>query len=121
MLGWWIVIAARTAEETEVNSSADTLACWETGLGGTDWLHRLVKVHQAEQLSYNGYPCRFTAKAADVLPLISNGPPAHEGPTVIGDDYVMPGGWSGNVILHHDRIAACPPEQILTIDAWDQS
>jgi hypothetical protein len=38
---------------------------------------------------------------------------------IIGDDYVMPNGWSGNITMYHEKIAICPPEQILTIDAWD--
>lgn len=30
-------------------------------------------------------------------------------------------GKAGNVVIDHGKIAACPPDQILTIDAWDQS
>lgn len=67
------------------------------------------------------YPNRYTAKAANVLPLLAGGPPAHRGPPIIGDDYVMPANWKGNVIFHQDKIEACPPDQVLTIDAWDQS
>ncbi|PRC94733.1 hypothetical protein [Solimicrobium silvestre] len=73
------------------------------------------------QLLYSGYPNRYTAVAGDILPNISNGPPRHDGQTIIGDDYVMPGKWTGNVKIRRDKIAACPPDQILTIDVWDQS
>jgi hypothetical protein len=34
---------------------------------------------------------------------------------------VLPGSWTGNVIIHPDRIAACPADKLLTIDVWDQS
>jgi len=123
MIGWWIVVAAQTPEERD--RAADTkpavLANWEVGPGGLDWLRQLVKAGKASQLFFSGYPNRYTAKAGDVLPLLAGGPPAHCGPPIIGDDYVMPANWKGNVIFHHDKIAACSPDQVLTIDAWDQS
>lgn len=124
MIGWWIVIAAQTPEEYDrvTNDPAATvLATWETGLGGIAWLRNLTEEGKAAQLSTGGYPNRYTAKAGDVLPLLADGPPAHAGPTVIGEDYVMPSHWIGNVIMHPGKIAACPPDQLLTIEAWDQS
>lgn len=123
MIGWWIVVAAQTPEQRDeaADGKASILANWEVGPGGTDWLHRLVKAGKATQLSFSGYPNRYTAQAGDVLPLLAGGPPAHRGPAIIGDDYVMPANWKGKLILHEDRIAACPSDQVLTIDAWDQS
>jgi hypothetical protein len=41
--------------------------------------------------------------------------------TIIGDGYVMPAGWKGNIVMHQDKIDACPPDQVLTIEVWDQS
>ena len=123
MLGWWIVVAAQTPEERNVveNRTSSTLATWEVGPGGLDWLQRLVKDGRASQLSFSGYPNRYTARASDVLSLLERGPLAHTGPVVIGDDYVIPVNWKGIVTLHRDRIAGCAPEQVLTIEAWDQS
>jgi hypothetical protein len=119
MIGWWIVIAQLTPKGGD--RKAAVLATWETSVSGIDWLNKLSKEGLADQLSRDGYPNRFTAIARDVLPLIAGGPPAHNGPEIIGDDYVMPGNWTGKVTLHHDKIAACPPDQMLTIEAWDQS
>lgn len=123
MIGWWIVVAAQTPEERDqaIDTKLAVLANWEVGPGGIDWLHQLVKAGRASQLSFSGYPNRFTVQAGDVLPLLAGGPPEHRGPAIIGDDYVMPANWKGNVIFHQDKIAACPPDQVLTIDAWDQS
>ena len=56
-----------------------------------------------------------------MLPLIVSGVPRPKGPLVIGDDYVMPAGWIGEPTIHHSKIAECDPEQLLQIDAWDQS
>ena len=125
MLGWWIVISMQTPEERD-RADQDTrraalLANWEASVNGSRWVHQLVEQGKATQLSSGGYPNRFTAKACDVLPLFANGLPKHDGPTVIGEDYVLPGSWTGNVIIHPDRIAACPPDKLLTIDVWDQS
>ena len=116
-------MAAQTPEERDraIDTKPAVLANWEVGPGGIEWLHQLVKAGRASQLSFSGYPTRYTAKAANVLPLLAGGPPAHRGPPIIGDDYVMPANWKGNVIFHQDKIEACPPDQVLTIDAWDQS
>ncbi len=105
MIGWWIVVAAQTPEERDqaIDTKLALLANWEVGPGGIDWLHRLVKAGKASQLAFSGYPNRFTAQAFDVLPLLAGGPPAHRGPAIIGDDYVMQANWKGNVIFHQDR------------------
>ena len=39
----------------------------------------------------------------------------------IGDDHVMPANRARDVILHHGKIAACPPDKVLTIEVWDLS
>ncbi len=103
MIGWWIVIAAQTPEERDaaIDRKADVLANWETSVGGSRWVQKLVDAGKATQLLSEGYPNRYTTKA--------------------GDDYVMPGDWAGNVILHRDKIAACLPDKVLTIEVWDQS
>jgi hypothetical protein len=123
MLGWWIVITKQAPDELVgmAPNKEGRLATWETSASGDEWVARLAKEGRATQLTFNGYPNRYTAPARDVLPLIKNGLPSHNGPTVIGDDYVMPGNWTGNVQIHEDRIAACSPEQMLTIEVWDQS
>lgn len=33
----------------------------------------------------------------------------------------MPAGWKSNIIMHQDKIAASPPDKMLTIEVWDQS
>lgn len=122
MLGWFIIISTQTPEERDAGSDPEqNLATWEAGLFGADWLKNLVSHGKALQLSFSGYPMRYTAAAGDVLPLIAAGPPTHKSPLVIGDDYVQPPGWSGNANIQHARIASCRPDQMLTIDAWDQS
>ncbi|MEV4505391.1 hypothetical protein [Streptomyces klenkii] len=108
MLGWSIHISARTPEEAAADTTGHAaLAHWTASLSGVNWVTELVKAGKAEQLSYSGYPCRYTARASDVLPLLAGGTPPHARPS---------GVW-----MNAERIAACPADQILTIDAWDQS
>jgi hypothetical protein len=123
MIGWWILVIAQTPEERAVtdDSKEAVLAKWEASLAGIDWIDALVKNGKAAQVRAGGYPSRYRACACDVLPLIASAPPAHDGLTVIGDDYVMPGDWSGDLTVHRDRIELCPPSQTLTIEVWDQS
>ena len=92
------------------------LANWETSVGGIDWVTRLTQEGKASQLSSGGYPNRYTVKAGDVLPMLAKGIPDHDDMTIIGEDYVMPDGWKGNIIQHQDKIAACQPDQVLTIE-----
>ncbi|RDS84139.1 hypothetical protein DWU99_10300 [Dyella psychrodurans] len=115
MLGWWITInRASDPRETKV-------ASWEASLGGDDWPNHLVECGQASQVQFNGYPNRYEARAANVIPVIEHGPPPHAGPMVIGDDYVSDGGWSRDFTLNADVASRCSPDEVLIIDVWDQS
>lgn len=125
MLGWWIRVYAQTPEQIEAatpeEGRAAVLAQWEAGLGGLRWIERLVESGRAQRLSAGGYPNRYIARAADLLPLLVNGPPSHEGPAMIGDDDVLPAHRRGTFERFADRIDAVSPEQVLTVEAWDQS
>lgn len=122
MIGWYLAIYQQTPIERLASHDRTTLlASWETGAGGLAWLNKLVAEGKAERLSRDGYPSRYTARAKDVLPLIVAGPPIHSGPLVLGADYIRPSGWTAGFRIEQPRLDACPAEQILTIDAWDQS
>lgn len=122
MLGWFIVVHQQTPEQRASAPDKEArLACWDVGLGGLEWIEGLVKGGKAVCLARGGYPSQYRALAKDVLPLIAEGPPRHTGPLVVGDDYVTPGGWVGQATINNDKVAQCPPDQPLTIEAWDQS
>ncbi len=122
MLGWLVVIAHADAPAPVRRDGRRTLASWHTSLGGLDWIESLVANGQATFHSGNGYPSRYLVSASEVLPLIQAArPPAHVGMTVIGDDYVLPNGWSGDFMSNTDQIAACGASDPLAIEAWDQS
>lgn len=124
MIGWWIVVSTQTPEERD-GADQDTrrahiLAQWEAGAEGIRWVERLAAEGKADKLKAGGYPNRYTARAADVLPLLAMPPAPPSGPLIIGDDYALPANWRGQLDLHPERIAACPLDRVLTIDAWDQ-
>ena len=131
MIGWWIVISNQVPEERDRADQdarrAAILAQWEAGADGIRWVEQLAEQGKAAKLSGSGYPNRYTAQARDVLPLIEGGgiQPPKEGVWIFGidegEEYAQPPGWLGKIELHTDRIAACPADCVLTIDAWDQS
>ena len=94
-------------------SKDSILASWEVGVSGLRWLDDLVAQGKAVKLNGNGYPTRYEARAADVLPLVESGnvaPPNNK-----------PWNPMGEIKLQPERIAATSPDQVLTIDGWDQS
>ena len=131
MIGWWIVISTQSPEERDRADQkarrAAILAQWETGADGIRWIEQLTDAGKATKLAGGGYPNRYTARAGDVLPLIHGGgiQPPKDGVWIFGidegEEYAQPPGWMGKIEVHADRVAACPAELILTIDAWDQS
>lgn len=122
MLGWLIIVRKAVPAEPEGIDSPSVLATWESSTGGLDWLEVLANDGKAELRSGNGYPTRYALRAKYILPLLGQGrPPKHGGFAVIGDDYLMPAGWTGCANFHGDRIAACAAEEELIVDAWDQS
>ena len=112
MLGWEVFVFP------EDDDSKDT-ARWMTGLGGLAWVDELVKKGQAEDLGGNGYPDRYSVTAGTLMSILKDGLPDNKSPLVIGDDYVHPKGWNGQ--LRIGNLLECPPDQILILEAWDQS
>jgi hypothetical protein len=122
MLGWWIIVRRLGGPDLRPSVDPNVLATWETSVGGLDWLDDLEKNGKARCRSRGGYPTIFIALAEDVLPILRAGqPPRHRDFDVIGDDYFTPAGWRGPMTVHHERIAECPGDEVLRIDAWDQS
>ncbi|HHK7934327.1 MAG: hypothetical protein PHS77_12250 [Gallionellaceae bacterium] len=109
MLGWWIVVSEGQPDGVMIDK-ANTLASWEAGLSGLRWLNDLVADGKARKLRSDGYPNRYEARAADVWPLL--------------DEVTGRIDFSHKLFklqIDRQRLAACPPDLVLTIDAWDQS
>jgi hypothetical protein len=124
MLGWMISFyrlpTGQSAETMDVGKETP-LAQWEVGFDGIDGLDELVKQGKATQSRWDGYPNVYTTTAEYALPMIASGPPMYAGPTIFGDDYVMPTGWNGPEKMNQDLIAACAAHETIVVIAWDLS
>ena len=117
MLGWQVIVK----KESDPDQAGQSLMSWSTGIGGLSWLDELAKQGLAQDLGGNGYPNRYSAKAAVLLPRVVPVLPNYEGKFVIGDDYVLAGGEHWGIKLNQSKIDACSPEETLIIEAWDES
>ncbi|MBM3980781.1 MAG: hypothetical protein FJ304_10940 [Planctomycetes bacterium] len=122
MLGWGINVWRQTDQRgTPAHLRRGFIAAWEAGLGGLEWLDALVAAGRAEDLGGSGYPNTYTLTAGVLAEVLSAGVPSHTGPDVIGDDYVLPGGWTGPLHLERATFAECSPDEVLVLEAWDLS
>jgi|SRR5208337_2203430 len=98
----------------KADSPAGTpLAEWNTGYGGLDWLHELVKAGKAIDLGGDGYPCKYTAIAEYLVPWIIEQRPR---PT-----WLCPVKWEGKPVASLVAAAQCRLDEWLVVEAWDTS
>jgi hypothetical protein len=125
MLGWHVSIFRQTkpgASPATVESSQGTrLAVWQTGLGGLDWVQELGKGKQSDRLGGNGYPCRYSATAENLIPQIIDEPPGARRIWASDETNILTEKWEGKTVIDHAAIAACRPDEWLLIVAWDES
>lgn len=114
MLGWEVFVYRPTMPDVFI-------ARWKTSVFGLKWLDRLVEDNKAIDLGGNGYPDRYAVAAGVLLPMIKSGLPANDSPPVIGDDYVLPEGWSSDIDWNRQEVLACEGSDQLIVEAWDQS
>lgn len=120
MLGWGIqVFNVNPVQKLELKGkdafAPYLLATWEAGLDGLDWIYELKANGKAVQLQNDGFPNRYAAKAADVLPFIRHRLPSYSTQWVDGEDGIE----YLSVKRHPDNIEGCPLDATVTIDAWD--
>jgi hypothetical protein len=125
MLGWHISIYRQTndgsSSATVEPPEGTRLAVWQTGLGGLDWVQELVKANKAIDLGGNGYPCRYTATAQNLIPQIIGEPPGARRIWASGENDILTEKWEGKTVIDRAAIAACRPDEWLLIVAWDES
>lgn len=121
-LGWEFFVRRQDgAVAGGTGTATETLARWKAGLGGDKWLHDLVSEGLAANLGGNGYPNRFTVSAGVLVSVLAAGPPSHGGPPVIGDNYLLPGGWTGDARIDLEQLRHLDKDEALLVVAWDQS
>ena len=120
MLGWHVYVVTKK-DSDNLGNEAPAVASWGTGLYGLRWIDELVKQGKAVDLGGNGYPCRYMIAADVLFPILRSDLPDHDTPPVVGDDYALPAGWTGELKLNNERMSSCAEDEPLVIEAWDQS
>jgi len=125
MLGWHITVytkknnkekPAKFGEDTE-----HTLAVWQTGLYGLDWIMKLVEANAAINLGGNGYPYEFTTQKKTIAEAIQSDPPhAKKVWSFDAGDVIMPG-WKGTTTINLKLLEKVKNNEWLLIRAWDES
>jgi hypothetical protein len=121
MLGWNVTIYQHITNSTTNNITSKNIAQWETSVFGLSWLDELVKKEKAECLSEYDYPRQYSITAGVLLSAIKSGLPSNQSPLVIGEDYITPKGWSGELEIDLKKLADLPSDETLYIKAWDLS
>ncbi len=112
MLGWEIFVFS-------VADKSSSIANWMTGMSGLHWIDELVREGNAIDLGGNGYPCRYSITAGAMLSIVQAGLAPDNSPSVLSDDHVLLRGWNGDAFLA--KLAGYCADEILIIEAWDQS
>ena len=122
MLGWEFFVRKQSYAGADGHAAEGApLASWKASLGGTQWIDDLVTNSKAADLGGDGYPNRYTVAAGTMLAVLRQGLPRHDGPLVLGDDYVLHQGWTGDASIDIERLQLIDPSEILLVEAWDQS
>ena len=125
MIGWNIGVYRQTDDgslpATSESATGTRLAVWQTGLSGLDWIMELVKAENAIDLGGNGYPCRYTATAGNLVPQIIVGPPGARAIWLFDDHDVLTEKWEGKTVIDQTVVSACRQDEWLLVEAWDES
>lgn len=125
MLGWYFSVCRQKGDGTQPADphaeQGECLATWQARIRGLDWIEELIELGQCKPMHGYGYPYRTTAQARFVLPQILKGPPhAREHFTAASYEIVV-GKPHDGPLVHKDRILACPPDDWLIIQIFDES
>jgi hypothetical protein len=125
MLGWHISIYRQkdggSSPATFPTPEGTRLAVWQTGIGGLDWLNELVKAGKAIDLGGNGYPCRYTAAAEYLMPMITDSPAGARDTWLREAGDVITDKWEGTTVVDSAAVTLCRPDEWLLVEAWDES
>ena len=125
MLGWHISVYRQPGggeqPATAESEQGTRLAVWQASFNGLQWLDELVKAGKAINLGGNGYPCRYTLQAANLVPKIIDEPPEANQTWVHGEGDVLTEKWQGRTVVDKAVGAQCLPQEWLLVVAWDES
>jgi hypothetical protein len=104
------------------NSSISIINLSLVVIDGYRCIKGLVTANKAQILKEScGYPNYYTAKAQDIIPLITKDLHQYNGFFVIGEDYVLNGKTNWDIKLDKTKIATITPNKVLYIETWHES
>ena len=124
MLGWHVSVYRQPdggLPATAKSGRGRRLAVWQSGLGGLEWLDELVKAGKAVDLGGNGYPCRYSVTAENLVPRVVDTPPGARSTWASGPGDVLGKNWEGRTKVARAAATACRPDEWLLVEAWDES
>ncbi|MFN2513729.1 MAG: hypothetical protein ABR568_20200 [Pyrinomonadaceae bacterium] len=80
-----------------------------------------MKAGKAIDLGGNGYPCRYTAIAENLLARIVDEPPGARRIWTSGVGDILTQKWEGRTVIERTAAAACRSGEWLLVEAWDES
>ena len=142
MLGWLISVY-RVADEEAVRRTLGAesgakvvlgddvlggrLAVWQAGSSGLNWIAEAAARKGGVIRKFEcGYPHRYLARAADILPTIHDHvpykAPMYEHPSwVVPEGSVLLPGYVGKTTIDDGAIDECGADEWLYIEVWDES
>jgi hypothetical protein len=68
-----------------------------------------------------GYPSRYAARAEQILPRLTTGPPRAHDVWILQPGDTVTRDWEGRTVIDRAGIGECRPDEWLLIEAWDES
>lgn len=114
MAGWSFTVVRQPVENYSRRLDRNAvLASWIVGTGGIRWIGQLVDRGEAVCVRSDGYPNLYTAPARLIVAALAGAEPPW--------DETFPLSRPHGISIKRDALAVCPPDEMLTVAAWDQS
>lgn len=117
MLGWMILVKT----EGTIDGEHKTIASWDCGISGFDWLNDFLETGLVTKLSSNGYPTSYRIPLSLILEIITGGMPLKEQPVKMPDGSLFTPADYWNFSIDTDVIKKCSKDSYVIFEAWDKS
>ena len=125
MLGWHISVYQSTGVQFQADNTEQVertrIAVWQTGLGGLDWIEEILQSGNGRQFGASGYPNRYLIQARHVVPTLLSGPPHARIVWLCEPGDVLNDKWVGRTMIDEVAARQCPADEVLLVEAWDES
>lgn len=125
MLGWHISVYRSTGVQFQAfnmeQAERQRIAVWQTGWSGLDWIEEILQSGNGHQFGASGYPNRYLIQARHVVPTLLSGPPHARSVWLREPGDVLNDKWVGKTLIDEVAARLCPDDEVLLVEAWDES